>query len=269
MPSQTGTAITFSAAYLLATGAPATGLTVTVTIYRVGFGAVVTSQACTEVGSGLYSYTLSGGSTGTAGEYLAVFSTSSTSVIQQTLYASESVGQTWVQDLDATVSSRLATSSYGAPPSAAAISTQVWSEPIPGSFTDTQAGGILANLTSAEITVTSPTTSGGDFTIIRGDAYPSTKNRSIIWTITGVLASLNFATATTRFKARFRTGTIFSKTVSAVLNASTLTITLELTSTETAAFTDSHYSFDLETVFSDGDPVTWLQGSMSVLNDVR
>lgn len=43
-------------------------------------------------------------------------------------------------NLDTTVSSRLATAGYTAPPSAATVSTAVWTEALPGSYTSGQAG---------------------------------------------------------------------------------------------------------------------------------
>lgn len=54
-----------------------------------------------------------------------------------------SIGKLLVDNINATISSRLASASYVSPPSAASISTQVWSEPIPGSFGAGSAGGKL------------------------------------------------------------------------------------------------------------------------------
>jgi hypothetical protein len=60
-----------------------------------------------------------------------------------------SVGKLLKDDIDATISSRLATSGYTVPPSAASISTQVWTEPIPGTFAAGSAGAKLNSAGSA------------------------------------------------------------------------------------------------------------------------
>lgn len=60
-----------------------------------------------------------------------------------------SVGKRLSDNLDAAVSSRLATSGYTNPPTAAAVSTQVWSEPVPGTFAAGSAGAKLNSAGSA------------------------------------------------------------------------------------------------------------------------
>jgi hypothetical protein len=55
-------------------------------------------------------------------------------------YAAGTAGNILGNRLDVAVSSRMATFTYTAPPTSAAIATQVWSETLPGTYTATQAG---------------------------------------------------------------------------------------------------------------------------------
>ena len=61
------------------------------------------------------------------------------------------VGQagTYQKNTDALTSSRMATFTYTAPPTAATIATQIWTEPIPGSFAVGTAGAKLNSASSA------------------------------------------------------------------------------------------------------------------------
>ena len=83
--------LTFYAHYV-ASKAGKTGLVVTVDVYRDAV-AVVTGAAATEVGGGLYAYTLAGASTATPGAYAAVFKTADATVDQQHVPALWLVGQ--------------------------------------------------------------------------------------------------------------------------------------------------------------------------------
>lgn len=64
-------------------------------------------------------------------------------------YAAGTAGNIIGNQLDAAVSSRMATFTYTTPPTAASIATQVWSEPIPGSFGAGTAGAKLNSASSA------------------------------------------------------------------------------------------------------------------------
>lgn len=97
-------------------GASVTGLTVTADVRQPDGTEIVTAAAATEIGDGFYSYTLAGGSTGTEGEYLACFKTAG-DVDQAHLPSLWSIGRGGVENLDAAVSSRNATT----PPTVAAI----------------------------------------------------------------------------------------------------------------------------------------------------
>ena len=60
-----------------------------------------------------------------------------------------SIGVQLKTNIDAAISSRMATFTYTTPPTAAAISTAVWTEPIPGSFAAGSAGAKLNSASSA------------------------------------------------------------------------------------------------------------------------
>jgi hypothetical protein len=60
-----------------------------------------------------------------------------------------SIGLKLNTNVDTTISSRMATFTYTAPPTTAAIATQVWSEPIPGTFAAGSAGQKLNSASSA------------------------------------------------------------------------------------------------------------------------
>jgi hypothetical protein len=122
---QLANAVTFRA-FFVASKLGATGLAVTVDVRNPAGTLIVTGGSATEVGGGLYAYTLASGSVTTEGEYTAVFKTATTTVDQQHIAALWVVGRAGVENLDAAVSTRLASGSYTAPPSAISISAQVW-----------------------------------------------------------------------------------------------------------------------------------------------
>ena len=72
-------------------------------------------------------------------------------VLAANVTTASSIGLQLKTNIDTTVSSRLATSGYTTPPTSAAISTQVWSEALPGSFTSGQAGFKLDQGTATNI----------------------------------------------------------------------------------------------------------------------
>jgi hypothetical protein len=81
-----------------------TGLTVTVNVRNPAGTLIVEAGAATEVGDGLYSYVLSSNNS-TAGEYVAVFKTSDSSVDLQWVPSLWSLGRAGVDNLDDSVSS--------------------------------------------------------------------------------------------------------------------------------------------------------------------
>jgi hypothetical protein len=118
MIDQIAQAITFDAFFTL-DGAGATGLTVTVDVYR-GATKIVDNVAATEVAGGFYTYALAGASNTEKNHYRAVFKTADT-VDQAHIPALWIVGSTWVERVDATIDSRLATAGYTAPLDAAGV----------------------------------------------------------------------------------------------------------------------------------------------------
>jgi hypothetical protein len=106
MIQQQGNALTFYAHYIAAKVSK-TGLTVTVDVYEATTGTpIVSGASATELGGGLYYYTLASGSVDANGSYIAIFKTADTSVDQQHLPSIWQVGTTWVANLDTTISSR-------------------------------------------------------------------------------------------------------------------------------------------------------------------
>src|SRR5687768_2527866 len=73
-----------------------TGLTVTVDVYR-GATTIVTAAAATEIGGGLYRYTLASSNTATAESYAAVFKTADTTVDARHVPSLWVVGPAWAQ----------------------------------------------------------------------------------------------------------------------------------------------------------------------------
>jgi len=70
-------------------------------------------------------------------------------VLAANVTTASSIGLQLKTNIDTTISSRMATFTYTAPPSAATISTAVWTEPIPGTFAAGSAGAKLNAASSA------------------------------------------------------------------------------------------------------------------------
>jgi hypothetical protein len=100
-----------------------TGLTVVCSVYNPARTKVVDAQNATEVGGGLYTYTHSGANVASNGNWRAVFHTATTTVDSQDVFALIQVGRAGTPNLDAAITSRLASASYTAPPTA----SDVWS----------------------------------------------------------------------------------------------------------------------------------------------
>lgn len=172
MLTKQGVALTFYAFYV-ASKQGKTGLTTTVDVYETTSGSpIVSAASATELGGGLYYYTLASGSVDASGAYVAVFKTADSSVDQQWIPALW-VTDTELKNLDAAVSTRLATAGYTAPldasgtqtaaaaaltaydaatgadvaaisvPSAATVADAVWDEALSGHATAGTAGALL------------------------------------------------------------------------------------------------------------------------------
>lgn len=155
---QVSNAIKFYA-FFVASKAGKSGLTPTVYVARNGT-AIVTAGNAVEVDAtnlpGLYSYELAGASVTVEGEYVAVFRTADATVDAQHIPSLWIVGRAGVEDLDATISSRLAAASYSAAPSAATVADAVWDEALAGHVTAGSAGPALSAAGSASDPLLNP-----------------------------------------------------------------------------------------------------------------
>jgi hypothetical protein len=113
MLEQVSTSVKFLA-FFTASKTGKTGLTVAVDIYNPSGTQIVTAGSATALGGGLYAYTLSTDNS-TEGEYAAIFKTTDSTVDAQHIPSLWVLGRAGVENLDATTSSRLASSGYTAP----------------------------------------------------------------------------------------------------------------------------------------------------------
>ena len=292
MLTKSGVALTFYA-FFVASKAGKTGLTVTIDVYeKTTATPIVSAGSATELGGGLYYYTLASGSVDASGAYVAVFKTADSSVDQQWIPALW-VTDTELKNLDAAVSTRLPTSSYTAPttpPTAGAIADAVWDEtladhdtagsagvalsaaggaadpllnPVPGAYASGTAGYVLGAINPANVTITSPVaTDGTAINIVRGDDYANADGRALTFTgatwptLTSGTVALKVATGAT---ITTYTGTVTGAQACRV----------ELTDTQTAALAAGVYAYDLEATLAGGSVVTLVQGTLRVAADVR
>lgn len=251
MIEQKSIAITFFA-FFTASKQGVLGLSVTVDIFDPTRTKIVTAASATELGDGLYFYTLSGGNTGNSGEHLAVFKTAG-AVDQQWIPALWSIGRNWVQDLDAAISSRttagqvwdVATSGHqtagstGQALSAAGGAGDPLTNAVPGSYASGTAGAALAKIGAGQVVTTSPISSAGNVSVLRGDDYYAVDARAIEWLDAGgTWPDLAAATASLKIDggptialqiitpsgANKKLRLEMSKTATAALTANTLTV---------------------------------------------
>lgn len=183
MLEKTSTSVKFMAFYT-ASKAGATGLTVTVDVYDPAGTQIVTAANASELAGGLYTYTLSS-SNSSAGEYVAIFKTTDANVDAQHVPSLWSLGRAGVENLDASVSSRLADADYTAPTAAPSV-TDIRTEMDANSTK-------LANLDAAISTRSTLTTAdipSADITAIKAttDALDTTRLANVATTqIVGTL----------------------------------------------------------------------------------
>lgn len=244
---QLSNALRFTAFYT-ASGQLKTGLTVTVNVYR-NSTLVITAAAATEVGDGLYIYSLASNQVTAEGVYTAVFKTADSTVDAQHIVSAWTVQVGGVENLDATVSSRLAAASYTTPPTAAAIADQVWDENALAHNTANSMGELMNRIGAVTVTISSAVADDGDTTIRQGKAY----------TLSYTLSDPPVAATAISFQC-LALG--FTKTGS----YSSPTITVELTSAETALFGQGVYPFEIEATV-DAATVVLVAGNLTVLKD--
>lgn len=103
MLEQLGQALRFDAFYT-ASKVGVTGLTVTCDVYDYNGTKVVTAGSATEIGGGLYSYSMASNLNTAKGNYRAIFKTATTTVDQQHIPALWVSGLTWTERIDAAIS---------------------------------------------------------------------------------------------------------------------------------------------------------------------
>jgi antitoxin component HigA of HigAB toxin-antitoxin module len=123
MLEQVSTSVKFLAFYT-ASKQGKTGLAVTIDIFDPSGTQIVTAGSATALGGGLYSYTLSTDNS-SEGEYAAIFKTTDATVDAQHIPSLWVLGRAGVENLDATTSSRLPSSSYAAAPSVSDIRSEM------------------------------------------------------------------------------------------------------------------------------------------------
>lgn len=155
-------------------------------------------------------------------------------------YATEDI---FVSDrIDATVSSRLATSAYTAPDNA-----------------DIAAIKAKTNLISGtNITLVSPVTEGGTVEIVQGDDYKATDGRALQWSSTSwpVLTSGSI-------ELELRKGTLTASFAGSVLSATEAQV--ELTATDTEPLETGTWQYALKATLADGSVVTVAAGLFGVV----
>ena len=178
MNKQRGEALTFDAHFLDTTSTlGAAGLTVSATVYGPDGAAMVSDQPATEIGGGLYSYTLPGTSVIDAGHYRCLFATAAETVLQRALAALWIVGTPWVERVDAAISTRA---------TAAALET-----------VDSVVDGIAGTIAQTVVVPTSSavSTDGGTLYLVRGNSYTTGEAdwTPPSWTYTGDVPDLSDA----------------------------------------------------------------------------
>lgn len=233
MIEQVGVGVAFYA-HFVASKTGKTGLTVTVDVWRITEAGVATEVvsggSATEIGDGLYRYGLSAVSVSDAGEYVAVFKTSDSTVDAQHIPAIWAVGRAGVENLDATVSTRLPTASYTAAPSAGTVADAILDDEevsagvtvrqalaaagsaadpllnvVPGSYANGSAGAALGKVAAiSNAALYSPATRSNEFVLaaaIQGALRPV---QQIVW-LDGEGVALNLTGATITGVIRNRT----------------------------------------------------------------
>lgn len=288
---QIGVALDFFAFYT-AGKLGVTGLNVSCTVRDRAGTVLANAQTATEIGGGLYRYTLAAGSNTVEGECIAVFTTATTTVDQRDIPALWVVSKGGIENLDAAVTTRLATVGYTAPDNAgitslgtdlttllgrlsaarallldnlasldAAVSSRLAAADY--SATDlssivTTLDGIVTSLADAAVTVVSPVSvDGGTVTLIQGDTYDLDEARALEWSSTA-WPTLTGATVSLRVYVS-RTVQTYACTV---VDADT--VRLELTATQTTALPDGRYQYRLVATLTDGHIQTLAQGMLVV-----
>lgn len=181
---------------------------------------------------------------------------------------------TKLANLDAAISSRLATAGYTAPDNAGIAAIQAQTDQMNFTGADINAvasvsvdeaaiaAAVLAGMGGgASVLIVSPIAQDGTITIVAGDDYLTTNNRAITITETGTSwPVLTGATVT------FSTG-LFTKACVVVTPTGTKVIRLDLTSTETRAIAPGTYTYQIEANVG-GTSTTIITGNFIVTREI-
>ena len=244
MIEQTGVAVTFYAQFLVS-GAVGTGLTITCTVYKGSDGsALVSAQAATEIGGGLYKYTYA--TPATEDDYLAVFNEDAATADQTDVPAMWTVGKAGVENLDASVG-------------------------------DVEAKIDL--LGSATVITTGPVVTAADtLELVREDDYKAGDGRAVSFSsdswpdLTGATVTMTIRRRREAFANRGSDSILASKDDSSglrVVGSGTQTIYFDLTTTETTPLLPGTATgnYDVEATLSNSNIVTLITGLVSVTED--
>jgi hypothetical protein len=156
-----------------------TGATPTVTLSKDGAAFASPLGAVTELANGWYAVAGNATDTNTAGQLLlhatATGADPTDEVYRVVAYDPDNATSLGLADLDATISSRLATAGYTAPPAAAAIATAV-AAPSAATIAASVAAGSVASVVGAVGSVTDKTgyaLSSGEHSLISGTDVPA------------------------------------------------------------------------------------------------
>lgn len=222
----------------------AENLAVTVDVYGPAGSLIVTADAATEIGGGVYSYVLPQELTSVVGEYVAVFKTTSSLVDQQHLPALWVLGRAGIEHLDMDVSD------------ADDLDKQV-----PGAFASGTAGAALGRLLDAQIQVSGPAQqSGSDLLVFIGDDYSAADGRA--WEFeSATFPDLTGAAITARFRSVMDTLSAENTLpVFAGFSSSASRAVVEATALETGELVPGEYAYALEAELASGRTVTLLTG---------
>lgn len=215
MLEQVSNAITFFAFFVASKVGKASLADVTVDVYNPAGSKIVAAGATSEVGGGLYSYTLAAESVASAGEYVAIFKTADATVDQKEIPSLWAVGRAGVENLDAAISTRNSTTPPTAaaiadavldealadhvgvgsagkklgditasPPTAAAIADAVCDEALADHNTTGSVGAALGRIGTAEVITSAPVASDGEIDLVRGDDYLIDDGRELTFSST-------------------------------------------------------------------------------------
>ncbi len=216
-----------------------------------------------------------------------------------------SIGKLLVDNINATISSRLATSGYTAPPTASQNAVAVVdqalsghttagtvgsaltsaSDPlltaVPGSYASGTAGWYLGQLgairdktlliTADNVHFSTPTDPiTGDLTLVRGDDYTVTSGRALPEWSSDDWSPFSLTTAQgVTFKAQIYPGATIFSTAATVL--SDTQVRVELTAAQTGGLTPGSKArlFQIDAVLASGDVVTLAYGKITMIENVQ